>query len=260
MLLEGKVGIVSGVGPGIGRAIALALAREGADVVLAARGDDTPRSVAAEIEGLGRRAISVPTDITDGDSCVHLAEATHAAFGRIDVLVNNAALARPVVHLADGDLDDWRPAMEVNFWGTLRLTQAVVPYMRARGDGRVIMINASASRSHAAGYGPYTSSKAALLAASRVLATELGPLGIRVNSVLPSVTVTPSFRGFLAERSTQEGVDAEELMQRYASVNVLGYVPPADEVAGAVVFFASDLGRAVTGQFLHVSSGAVMEA
>jgi NAD(P)-dependent dehydrogenase (short-subunit alcohol dehydrogenase family) len=254
MLLESKVGIVSGVGPGIGRAIALAFAREGADVALGGLMEDTMRDVAAEVEALGRRVISVPTDVTEPEQCEHLAEATYAAFGRIDVLVNNAFVSRPVVTLAESDLADWRPAMEVNFWGSLSMTKAVVPYMRERGDGRVIM--RSSSTNHGIeGWGAYTSSKGALRTMCRILAKELGPWGIRVNTVTPGFTDGPTIERFFAEQAQRLGVDARAVREQSAAENALRYIPSADEVAGAVVFFASELGRAATGQYLLVNGG-----
>jgi NAD(P)-dependent dehydrogenase (short-subunit alcohol dehydrogenase family) len=255
VLLEDRVGIVAGAGLGIGRSIALAFAREGADVALAARSEQTLRAVVTEVEALGRRAICVTTDITDAEQCRRLAEATHTAFGRVDVLVNNAALARPITAFADSDLAEWRRPMEVNYWGTLNMTHAVVPYMRERGGGRVIMINASSARSAAEGFGAYTGSKAALQGICRTLARELGRWGIRVNSVVPSSTDSPSFRRFCAQEAEQRGVDPQVLYDEAAARNALGYVPTADEVAGAVMFFASDLSSAATGQFLHVDGG-----
>jgi NAD(P)-dependent dehydrogenase (short-subunit alcohol dehydrogenase family) len=258
-MLDGRVAIVSGVGPGIGRSIALALAREGADVAVAARSAQVVEAVSAEIEALGRRALPVPADVTRPDDCRRLAESAHTAFGRIDVLVNNAFTARPVVAFAESDLDDWREAMEVNYWGSLGVTRAVVPFMRRLGDARVIMINASVARAAGAGYGAYSGSKAGLLGATRVLAKELGEWGIRVNSVLPSATDTPSFRRRLDEEGARRGVRPQAVLDEFAAANALGYIPGADEVADAVVFFASPLARAVTGQVLHADGGFWLE-
>jgi NAD(P)-dependent dehydrogenase (short-subunit alcohol dehydrogenase family) len=258
MLLEGKVAVVSGVGPNIGRSIALAFAREGADVALAARREEVLRDVAAEVESLGARAICVPTDITDPAQCHRLAAETRAAFGRIDILVNNAFTARPVVLFAESNLEDWRGPMEVNVWGSLNLTQAVLPSMRELGAGTVIMINAGDYRLSLPGYGPYMASKTALRAVSCQLAKELGQWGIRVNSVVPSVTgegaeIVERFAGE-AERL---GVEPHVLLEQVAAERALGIIPTPDEVASAVVFFASDLSRAATGQFLHVDGGQV---
>ena len=255
MLLADKVGIVSGVGPGIGRSIALAFARAGADVALAARSEETLSDVAAEVEALGRRAIAVPTDVTRPEECQRLADATNSAYGRIDILVNNAFTARPIVTFAESDLNDWRAAMEVNYWGSLAMTHAVVPFMQELGNGRVVMINASSARIPGVGYGAYGGSKAALLGATRFLAKELGPSGIRINSVLPSATETPNQRLHIEARAKERGVDRQVVYDEVAASTALGYITTADEVAGAAVFFASDLASGVTGQFLHVSGG-----
>jgi NAD(P)-dependent dehydrogenase (short-subunit alcohol dehydrogenase family) len=259
VLLENKVAIISGVGPGISRSTALTLAREGADVALGARSDETMRGVAAEVEALGRRAIHVSTDITDRDQCRRLAAEAHSAFGRIDILVNNAATSRPMTPLMDSDLDDWRTAMDINFWGSLNMTQAVVPYMRELGDGRVIMISSAAAFTSVAGFGPYASSKAALRAVSRVLARELGPFGIRVNTVAPGATEGANFAKYCEELAAKRNVDPQVIRDEVAADYALQYIPGPDEVAGGVLYFASELGRASTGQFLLVNGGQVFE-
>jgi NAD(P)-dependent dehydrogenase (short-subunit alcohol dehydrogenase family) len=259
MLLEGKIGIVSGVGPGIGRAAVLALAREGADVALVARSEERLREVAAEVESLGRRALVVPADVTKPEQCKRAAADTHAAFGRIDVLFNNAFTAHPVVRFAEGEVEDWRQAMEVNLWGSLNLTHAVVPYMLKAGAGRVIMSNATAARSASPGYGPYVTSKAALMAATRVLANELGPHGITVNSVVPGATDSPNFRGHCAREGARRGVDPQVVADEMAERNAMRYLPTPEDVAQGVVFFASELGRAATAQFLLIDAGSQVQ-
>jgi len=259
VLLANKVGIVSGAGPGIGRATALAFAREGADVAVAARSRESLDELAAEVKSLGRRAIAVPTDITDPEQCRHLAQATFEAFGRIDVLVNNAYTARPFVSFVDADLQDWRNAMEVNFWGSLNMTQAVVPYMRDLGEGRIIMTSA-AMRHALEGTGAYAASKGALRTASRLLARELGKFGIRVNTVTPGVTAdNPNSARYFAGLAKQEGVEPEVIWNRIAAANALRVVASSSEVAEAVLFFASGMGSAATGQFMLVDAGQSFE-
>jgi NAD(P)-dependent dehydrogenase (short-subunit alcohol dehydrogenase family) len=255
VLLEGKVGIVSGVGPNIGRSIALALAREGADLALAARREDVLHDVRAEVEALGRRAACIPTDITDAAQCRRLAAQTHEQFGRIDVLVNNAFLAAPVERFETSNVDDWRQAMEVNYWGSLYMTHAVVPYMREAGGGCVIMINAGRDSS-TPGFAPYIGSKAALRATSRVLAQELGASGIRVNSVVPNYTgEADDLRRRFAAAADARGVDVQVVLDEIEQRNALGFIPTPDDVAKAVLFFASDLSNAATGQYLFVDGG-----
>jgi NAD(P)-dependent dehydrogenase (short-subunit alcohol dehydrogenase family) len=259
VLLANKVGIVSGAGPGIGRATALAFAREGADVSLAARSPESLDELAAEVESLGRRAIAVPTDITDPEQCRHLAQATYEAFGRIDVLVNNAYTALPIVSFSDANLQDWRNAMEVNLWGSLNMTQAVLPYMRELGEGRIIMTS-NAMRHALEGMGAYATSKGALRSASRLLARELGKWGIRVNTVALGTTAdNPHSASWFAKQANQEGVGPEVISSRVAAANALGYLPASSEVAEAVLFFASDMGSAATGQFMLVNGGQSFE-
>jgi NAD(P)-dependent dehydrogenase (short-subunit alcohol dehydrogenase family) len=257
VLLEHKVGIVTGIGPGIGRAVALAFAREGADVALAARRPEVLAEVAQEVEALGRRAITVPTDVSDAEQCRRLADATHEAFGRVDVLVNNAFNSRPVVKLMDGDVDDWRPTMEVNLWGALYMTQAVVPYMRARGEGQVVMTS-TPYRHPAAGYGAYISSKGANFAACRVLALELAAFGIRLNTVTVG-SADPNIQNHFDAEGERRGVDPQVVRSEWEARIPLGRIPAAEEIAQAVLFFASDMSSAVTGQNMLVDCGQFPE-
>ena len=254
MLLAGRVGIVSGIGPGLGRAIALALAREGADVVLAARTAPALEDVAAEVRAAGRRALAVPTDVTRPEQCRQLAEAAHGAFGRIDVLVNNAFRSGPYEPVEQASLEDWRKVFDVNLFGTLALCQAVIPFMKARG-GSIVMINSMSMRVIEPRFGGYAASKGALLTAAQTMAKELGASGIRVNSVVPGYIWGPALERYFADLARQRGTTPEAVYAEVASRTALGRIPTSEDVAAAVVFFASDLARAVTGQALDVNAG-----
>ena len=146
MLLKDRIAIVSGIGPGMGRDISLALAREGADVALAARTAAALDALAAEIRALGRRALCIPTDIAQADQCQRLADAVHAEFGRLDVLVNNAFKGGLEPTVADARMADWRAIFDVNVFGSIQLSQAVVPHMKAQGGGSIIFINSMSVR------------------------------------------------------------------------------------------------------------------
>ncbi|TMB41954.1 MAG: SDR family oxidoreductase [Deltaproteobacteria bacterium] len=254
MLLAGRVGIVSGIGPGLGRAIALALAREGTDVVLAARTAPALEDVAAEVRAAGRRALAVPTDVTRPEQCRQLAEAAHGAFGRIDVLVNNAFRSGPYEPVEQASLEDWRKVFDVNLFGTLALCQAVIPFMKARG-GSIVMINSMSMRVIEPRFGGYAASKGALLTAAQTMAKELGASGIRVNSVVPGYIWGPALERYFADLARQRGTTPEAVYAEVASRTALGRIPTSEDVAAAVVFFASDLSRAVTGQALDVNAG-----
>ena len=255
MLLAGRVGIVSGIGPGLGRAIALALAREGADVVLAARTAPALEDVAAEVRAAGRRALAVPTDVTRPEQCRQLAEAAHDAFGRIDVLVNNAFRSGPYEPVEQASLEDWRKVFDVNLFGTLALCQAVVPFMKVQGGGSIVMINSMSMRVIEPRFGGYAASKGALLTAAQTMAKELGASGIRVNSVVPGYIWGPALERYFADLARQRGTTPEAVYAEVASRTALGRIPTSEDVAAAVVFFASDLSRAVTGQALDVNAG-----
>ncbi|HPG28889.1 MAG TPA: SDR family NAD(P)-dependent oxidoreductase, partial [Myxococcota bacterium] len=162
MLLEDKVAIVTGIGPGLGRDVALLFAREGAHLVIAARNASRLEAVAEEARALGRDVLAIPTDLTDRAGCRLLVEATLERHGRVDVLVQNGHADGDYKVVTDSDPEDWRRIMEVNLFGALHLVQAVVPSMKARGDGRIVLMNSGASTDPPPTLGAYSASKAAL--------------------------------------------------------------------------------------------------
>jgi NAD(P)-dependent dehydrogenase (short-subunit alcohol dehydrogenase family) len=253
-LLAGTVVVVSGVGPGLGRSIALASARAGADVVLAARTSSRLDEVAKEVTALGRRGVAVPADITDDESAARLAEAALAAFGRVDTLVHNAFAMPPLTSLADADLDAIRAAVETNAVAALRLTRLFTPALAA-SRGSVVMINSAVLRHSRPGFGGYKMAKAALLALAQSLASELGPQGIRVNSVAPGYIWGDSLKWYFGYLARQRGVDAQQVYDETAAAIDLRRLPEPDEVGDAVVFLASPMARAITGQCLGVDCG-----
>jgi NAD(P)-dependent dehydrogenase (short-subunit alcohol dehydrogenase family) len=255
VLVEGKVAIVSGVGPGLGQAIANALAREGAQVVLAARTEAYLDEVAAGIRDAGGTALVVPTDITDREQCDRLAATAAAELGGVDVLVNGAFVYDPLLPFEAVDLAEWRRAYEINVWGSLEVTQATLPYLKKRGGGSIVFINTMSARKVRGEDGGYASSKGALLVVAQTLSKELGPHRIRVNSVLPGWMWGPPVQQYLARQAEQRQVPFEEVVGEITARIPLGEIPPQDDVANAVVFFASDLARSVTGQTLDVNGG-----
>ncbi|MFL5910041.1 MAG: SDR family oxidoreductase [Gaiellaceae bacterium] len=254
MLLENKVIVISGVGPGLGRGLALQCARAGADVVLAARTAARLTEVAEEVEGLGRRAVPVPTDIADDAACRRLAETALETFGRVDGLVNNAFAIPPLTDLAAVDLDAVRVAFETNVYAALRLTRLFTPAL-AKDGGSVVMINSAVLRHSRPTFGAYKMSKAALLALAQSLSTELGPQGVRVNTVAPGYIWADNLKWYFDHLAKERGVSAQEVYDETAATIDLRKLPGPGEVADAVVFMLSPLARAVTGQCLDVNGG-----
>ena len=255
-LLEGRVALVAGVGPGLGREIALAFARHGADVVLCARRTGESDEVAGLIRDLGRRAEVASVDVTEREQCDAAVAVAVEQLGGLHVLVNNAFHGGDFSSFADADLGRWRRTMDVNFFGALTMTQAALPALRDAGDGRIVMINSMSSTGNIErAYGAYAASKGALATATRTLALELGEWGIRVNAVHPGYILGPNVRIWFQMQAEERGVTPEEVHAELAAKTALGYVAPAEEIAGAAVFFASDLARPITGQAIGVDAG-----
>ena len=258
MLLEGKTAIVSGIGPGMGREISLALAREGADLVLGARSETNLTPVAEAVEDLGRRAVWRTCDINEDEQCVALVQAASDEFGKLDILVNNAFRDGYIVPFEETDLDEWRKSMDTNFFGTLQLTRAALAHLKEAGDGRIVMINTMSTQLVEPNMGGYAASKSALAAVTKTLANELGGYGIRVNGIHPGYIWGPNVEWYFNHLAGERGVTPQDVYDEVAGQNALGYIAPAAEIAGTVVYLASDLSRPVTGQAINTSCGQWM--
>ena len=256
-LLSGKVCVVSGVGPGLGRQAARALAAHGATLVLGARRQASLDEVLAEVEGLGARAIAVPTNITDADQCARLMASATEAFGGIDVLVNNAFRFDAFQSFEEVDLAIWRKIMDTNLFGSLQMTRAALPSMRERGGGSVVMVASMVARQPQPVQGGYAISKGALLTATRVLAYELGPSGVRVNAVVPGWMAGPSVDMYIQMTSDGRGVPKQEIVDELNARVPLGRIPSDEDVAGSVVYLASELSSAMTGQAIDTNGGEI---
>jgi NAD(P)-dependent dehydrogenase (short-subunit alcohol dehydrogenase family) len=254
VLLQDKVVVVSGVGPGLGRGIALQSAKHGADVVLAARSKDKLDAVAAEVVALGRRALVVPTDITDDAAAEHLVESTVAEYGRVDVLINNAFAIPPLTGLRTVEFDAIRASFETNVFAALRLSRLFVPQLEASA-GSIVMINSSVLRHSGMPYGPYKMTKTSLLGMAQALATELGPLGIRVNSVAPGWIYAEMVQALFDYQAGKRGVPTQVIYDETAANCDLRRLPVPESIADAVVFMASYMARDITGHCLDVNAG-----
>jgi NAD(P)-dependent dehydrogenase (short-subunit alcohol dehydrogenase family) len=244
--LDSKVVLVAGVGPGLGRSIALTAAREGAHVVLAARTESRLVDIAKEIEVAGGRASCVTCDLHDPEAAGKLA----AAAGPVQCLAYNALAMPPIKKLMDVDLDALGPAFEQNPVAALRLTRALDP-----GIESVVYVNSMVVRFSQPTMGPYKAAKAAMYAMAQSLATELGPRGIRVNSVAPGHIWGDSLEWYFSYLAKKRGVDPKVIYDETAAGTDLRRLVMPDEIAEAVVFLLSERARAITGQCLDVNCG-----
>jgi NAD(P)-dependent dehydrogenase (short-subunit alcohol dehydrogenase family) len=231
MRLRDRVAVVTGAGRGIGRAIAIGFAGEGAQLVLAARSANELVAVTQEVQSLGRHALPQVTDVTDESAVTQLVERARAVFGRIDVLVNNAG------SLAQGSLEAmpvaaWREQLEVNLTGTFLCCRAVLPVMRAQGEGHIINVAARAGRDPSAGEAAFSAAKAGVVGLTKSLAAEVRAQGIRVNALCPSAVDT-------------------RLRAERGSSNPPALIDP-ERVARVAVFLASDESIAVSGAVIDV--------
>lgn len=260
MLLKDKVVIVSGIGPGLGQELSTLAAREGAGaIVLAARTAAKLEAAEQEIEalGLGTKTLKVQTDISDAAQCQALAERAAEAFGRIDVLFNSAYDPGAFEPIERAAMEGWRRAMDVNFFGTMHLTQACIPHMKTHG-GAIVMIATMVEHKPLATQGGYGSSKAALRCATKHLALELGQYNIRVNSVHMGWMWGPSVAGYFDWQAQATGRDREALIAEVAANIPLGVIPDDGDCARAALFFGSDYSAVVTGAALDVNGGEYM--
>lgn len=260
-LLAGCTALVSGIGPGMGRDIALGLAAQGADVALLARSDRSVPDVAREVEDLGRRALRLQGSVTSIEDCDRVADEVAAAFdGRLDILVNSAFDGGSHGPFEDADLQRWQRPIKVNYLGTLQLTQALLPLLREAGrltgDARIVMVNTMSTQRLEPGAASYAASKAALGAATKTLALELGTYGIRVNAVHPGYIWGESVKIYFDWQAEQRGdADWTDIYRERAAETALGYLPHSSEIARSVVYLASPLASCVTGVAIPVNAG-----
>ncbi|WP_375488127.1 SDR family oxidoreductase, partial [uncultured Mycobacterium sp.] len=253
-MLDGKVVVISGVGPALGSTLARRCARDGADLVLAARTGERLDDVAKQITDAGHRAVAVPTDITADEQVKNLVDSALAAYGKVDALINNAFRVPSMKPLAGTSFQHIRDAIELTVLGALRLTQGFTPAL-AESKGSIVNVNSMVIRHSQPKYGAYKMAKSALLAMSQSLASELGEQGIRVNSVAPGYIWGDTLKGYFEHQAGKYGTTVEQIYTATAANSDLKRLPTEDEVASAIVFLASDLASGITGQTLDVNCG-----
>jgi NAD(P)-dependent dehydrogenase (short-subunit alcohol dehydrogenase family) len=259
MLLEDKVVVVTGVGPGLGRSMAMAASDEGASVVCMARTETFVDWVVEEITARGGQALAVPGDITSSDDCTRVAAETDAQFGRLDGLVNSAFTAGPIALFEDADLDAWRQVFEVNVFGTLSMIRACLPLLQRDGGGAVVNVNTMSATRPMKMQGAYGGSKAALEFLTRQLAVELGPTGVRCNTVYCGPMLGPNLSDAMDKWAERRGESREEVEATVATNMAIGRIPEDEESARVMMLLLSDHAGIVTGAALHATGGVWLE-
>lgn len=255
MRLANQTAIVTGGGRGIGKEIALALAREGANVLLASRDEEALNGVAREIHEFGRKAVVCKTDVSDESQVAAMTEAAMHAFQRIDILVNNAGLVGPTSPLAKLSREEWDQVIAVNLTGAFLCARAVIPQMTSQRSGSIINIASIAGKFAYALRSPYAVSKWGMLGLSRTLAQELGPHNIRVNAICPGPTAGERMSAVIAGRAKELGSPEEQVERAYLEGTALKRMVDPKHVAAAVVFLASNDGSSITGEAIDVTCG-----
>lgn len=257
--LAGRVGIVTGAGPGIGRATALAFARDGADVVVAARRKQPLEALAREVaEQSGRRVLAVPCDLTAPDACRALVETTVAELGRVDVLVNVATSSFPRQNVTGFDWSHYADSIALNVRGTMTVCGEAARAMAQTGGGSIINIGTLATTALMAKNSEYSSTKAAMIAMSKTLAREMGRENVRVNIVTPGFTTGEPLDRLFEQMGQGTGRSAEEMSRKVAAQAELKRHVDPEDIAEACLYLGSDRARNVTGIELHVTAGALI--
>jgi NAD(P)-dependent dehydrogenase (short-subunit alcohol dehydrogenase family) len=257
MELKEQVAIVTGAGRGIGRAIALELARQGADVVIAELDQAGAKRTAEEVGALGRRAVATPTDVTSRADLRAMVDRAKAEFGRIDILVNNAGIYRAAATL-DVTEGHWDAIMTINAKAVFFASQAVLPTMIAQKSGRIVSLASMAGKIGSKTNLPYNASKAAVVSMTKSLALAHAADGIRVNCVCPGFVETDMWSQVSKEQGALLGMTAEEFTRHRAAQVPLGRMEKPEDVAHVVAFLAGPRSGYMTGQALSVDGGLVM--
>ena len=253
--LQGKKALVTGGGVGIGESIALAFAREGADVAIASRNTANLEGVAAKIREMGRTALAITADIAEEDEVKAMVEKTMSEFGRIDVLVNNSGIPGQFLDVSEMDLSDWNQVLTVNITGTMLCSREALRDMRARKSGNIINISSMAGKRVTPKRSSYVSSKFAMHGFTLTLAQEVGPDNIRVNCICPGATEGDRIERVINSFVESTGRSYEEVRRRLESRASLRRMVTPEEVAECAVFFASEESSGMTGQIVDVSAG-----
>ena len=257
LILAGRRAVVTGAGHGIGRSIALALAREGADVAVSARTQTELEQLVAEIKAMGRRSLAIPCDVTDAQQVQSMAAKSLEILGGIDILVNNAGNAGSHKFLNHPD-ELWHRMLAVNLTSVYYVTKACVPTMIEQRWGRIVNIASIASRVGGSYIAAYTAAKHGVLGLTRALAVELMPYNITVNAICPGYVNTPMTDASVRNISTRTGMPETQAREILENTSPQRRLMEPEEIAAVAVFLTQDLSKGITGQAINIDGGGVM--
>jgi len=242
--LKNRVAIVTGGGRGIGKAIAVRLAADGADIVIADIDLEAAESVVAELQALGHGALAVRTDISSKEQVQAMVQATMEKFGRIDILINNAGILGPTCPVVEVQEEDWDRVLTINLKGAFLCSQAVVPHMVAQGWGRIVSMSSVAGKEGNPGMAPYNVSKVGIIGLTKSLAHEIAKTGVTVNCVAPT----------MIETELIDAVSPETMAMLLAKIP-MGRIGKTYEVAALMSFLVSEEAAFITGQCYNITGG-----
>jgi len=264
MKLQGKTALVTGGGGGIGRAIVLAMAREGADAVVSDVDIEGARRVAAEVEELGRRAIAVRADVTSSVDVERMVQEALKAFGKIDILVNNVGINVGIgMPFTNNTEEDWDANLTGNLKSTFIVCKAVAPHMMSRRSGKIVNLSSLAARVSSQTNPAYSAAKAGVITLTRILAKDLAPYNINVNAIAPGLVWTRMWEALGEKMRRADPQLAKMTSREIFELRTKQWIPlqreqTPEDIANAAVFLVSEEARNITGQTLSVDGGATM--
>lgn len=254
--LNDKVALVAASSTGLGKAVAIGLAEEGANIIICSRDSDKLKLVAEEIQKKGRRCLAIPTDVTNYSQVQDLVTRSIEHFGKIDILVTNCG-GPPSGEFLDFSIEDWKRAIDLNLMSTIYLCKEVLPYMVNQNNGRIVMITSVSVKQPIQGLILSNVSRAGVAGLAKSLSNEFGKNNILVNIVCPGYTQTQRVEQLATDLSAEQGLKQEEMIQKWAKLNALGRLAKPKEFANVVVFLASERASHVTGVAVQIDGGLV---
>ena len=256
-MLREKVIMISGVGPGLGREMAIGAIREGAKVSIACRTQVYLDELSLELRKLGGEVCAVKTDISNEDETQNFVDKTLSQFGRIDALINNAIAGYDLIPFEKSNLNSWKEATEIMLYGSYNTTKQFIEPMKSKGGGSIVMINSMVVRKPLPNHSDYATSKAAMRGLANSLAVELGPYNIRVNTLYMGWMWGPAVQGYIKQTAKDQGISEKDLIAGITSNIPLGIIPEDGDCANAALFLVSDLSKVITGAGIDVNGGEV---